>query len=67
MISFGEEEYVDFVKNVNATIEVQRAIIKSRATRAENAEDAEDAEEPATGEGEQMPNDKQDEQKGAAA
>lgn len=67
MISFGEEEYIDFVKNVNATVEVQKAIIKSRATRAENAEEAENADKPATGEGEQEPNDEQDEQKEAAA
>ena len=67
MISFGEEEYVDFVKNVNATVEVQKAIIKSRATRAENAEEAENTDKPATGEGEQEPSDEQDEQKEAAA
>lgn len=67
MISFGEEEYLDFVKNVNATVEVQKAIIKSRVTRAENVEEAENADKPATEEGEQVPSDEQSEQKGAVA
>jgi hypothetical protein len=50
---------VEFVKNVNATIEVQKAIIKSRATRAENAEGEEDEDKPTTEEGEQTPSDEQ--------
>lgn len=59
IISFGDEDYVEFVKNVNATIEVQKAIIKSRATRAENAEGDEDEDKPTTEEGEQTPSDEQ--------
>mgnify|MGYP006974606332 CR=1 FL=1 len=44
-----------------------QAIVQSRLRSAKNAEEAEDAEEPATGEGEQMPNDEQSEQKEAVA
>ena len=39
MISFGDDEYVEFVKNVNAMVEVQKPINKSRATRSDNAEE----------------------------
>lgn len=56
-ISFGEEDYKDWVKNLNAVAELQKSIIKSRASRTEEAEEAE---KPTT-EDEQSPSEEQKE------
>jgi hypothetical protein len=45
-ITFGEEEYTSFIEHINAMIKVEKAVLKSRATRSEAKKEETDASKP---------------------
>jgi ABC-type lipoprotein export system ATPase subunit len=45
-ITFGEEEYTSFIEHINAMIKVEKAVLKSRATRSEAKKEETDAFKP---------------------
>lgn len=45
-ITFGDEEYTSFIEHINAMIKVEKAVLKSRATRSEAKKEETDASKP---------------------
>ena len=45
-ITFGDEEYASFIEHINAMIKVEKAVLKSRATRSETKKEETDASKP---------------------
>ena len=45
-ITFGDEEYASFIEHINAMIKVEKAVLKSRATRSEAKKEETDASKP---------------------